>query len=92
MPETHADIYAQEIHPKHAYAPILKDGLEVPETAIHLDDSPTGPNEPFKIYRTRGPWAEPEVGLPNLRGEWITARGDVEEYCLLYTSPSPRDS
>ena len=80
MPETHADIYAQEIHPKHAYAPILKDGLEVPETAIHLDDSPTGPNEPFKIYRTRGPWAEPEVGLPNLRGEWITARGDVEEY------------
>ncbi|NJJ04791.1 phosphomethylpyrimidine synthase ThiC [Corynebacterium coyleae] len=80
MPQTHADIYAQEIHPKHAYAPILKDGLEVPETAIHLDDSPTGPNEPFKIYRTRGPWAEPEVGLPNLRGEWITARGDVEEY------------
>ena len=74
------DIYAHEIHPKHSYAPIVKDGLEVPETAIALDDSPTGPNEPFKIYRTRGPHAEPEVGLPSLRGEWITARGDVEEY------------
>ena len=74
------DIYAHEIHPKHSYAPIEKDGLEVPETAIALDDSPTGPNEPFKIYRTRGPHAEPEVGLPSLRGEWITARGDVEEY------------
>ena len=74
------DIYAHEIHPKHSYAPIVKDGLEVPETAIQLDDSPTGPNEPFKIYRTRGPHAEPEVGLPSLRGEWITARGDVEEY------------
>ena len=74
------DIYAHEIHPKHSYDPIVKGGLEVPETAIQLDDSPTGPNEPFKIYRTRGPHAEPEVGLPSLRGEWITARGDVEEY------------
>lgn len=74
------DIYAHEIHPKHSYAPIKKDGLEVPETAIQLDDSPAGPNEPFKIYRTRGPHAEPEVGLPSLRGEWIAARGDVQEY------------
>ncbi|MDK8879848.1 phosphomethylpyrimidine synthase ThiC [Corynebacterium sp. MSK008] len=74
------DIYAHEIHPKHSYAPIVKDGLEVPETAIQLDDSPTGPNEPFKIYRTRGPHAEPEVGLPSLRGEWIAERGDVQEY------------
>lgn len=74
------DIYAHEIHPKHSYAPIVKDGLEVPETAIALDDSPTGPNEPFKIYRTRGPHTEPEVGLPSLRGEWIAARGDVQEY------------
>lgn len=70
------DIYASEIHPKHRYAPIIKDGLEVPETAIDLD----GPNEPFHIYRTRGPFAQPEEGLPALRHEWITGRGDVEEY------------
>ncbi|AIJ33020.1 phosphomethylpyrimidine synthase ThiC [Corynebacterium imitans] len=74
------DAYAQEIHRKHAYAPLRKNGLEVPETAVHLDDSPTGPNAPFKLYRTRGPWAEPEEGLPALRSEWIHARGDVEEY------------
>ena len=80
MAENHADLYAREIHPKHSYAPITRDGLEVPETAIQLDDSPTGPNAPLKIYRTRGPWAEPEKGLPNLRGEWIAARGDTEEY------------
>ena len=87
-----ADIYAREIHPKHSYAPIAQGGLEVPETAIQLDDSPTGPNAPFKVYRTRGPWAEPEEGLPDLRGGWIADRGDTEEYtCLLYTSPSPRD-
>ena len=59
-----ADLYAEEIHPKHRYAPIVRDGLEVPETAIALDDSPTGPNPPLKVYRTRGPWAEPEDGLP----------------------------
>lgn len=75
-----ADIYASEIHPKHRYAPLRVNGLEVPQTAIDLDDSPTGPNEPVKIYRTRGPYAEPEVGLPALRSEWIQERGDVEEY------------
>ena len=75
-----ADIYASEIHPKHSYAPIIEDGLEVPETEIRLDDSPTGPNEPFRVYRTRGPWAEPEEGLPDLRSGWIAERDDVEAY------------
>ena len=80
MSAHNADIYASEIHPKHRYAPLRVNGLEVPQTAIDLDDSPTGPNEPVKIYRTRGPYAEPEVGLPALRSEWIRNRGDVEEY------------
>ena len=80
MSAQNADIYASEIHPKHRYAPLRVDGLEVPQTAIDLDDSPTGPNEPVKLYRTRGPYAEPEVGLPALRNEWIRDRGDVEEY------------
>ncbi|MDR7329613.1 phosphomethylpyrimidine synthase ThiC [Corynebacterium guangdongense] len=69
-----------EIHPKHSYAPIKQDGLEVPETRIELDDSPTGPNEPFHVYRTRGPECDETVGLPRLRSEWIADRGDVEEY------------
>ena len=80
MSAQNTDIYASEIHPKHGYAPLRVNGLEVPQTAIDLDDSPTGPNEPVKIYRTRGPYAEPEVGLPALRSEWIQERGDVEEY------------
>lgn len=69
-----------EIHPKHSYSPIRKHGLEVPETEIALDDSPSGPNEPFRIYRTRGPETDPTLGLPLLRTPWITARGDVTEY------------
>ena len=82
------DEYGAEIHPKHSFSPIEKTvesfgktfTLQVPETEIQLDDSPTGPNEPLKIYRTRGPWAEPTEGLEGLRSEWIEARGDVEAY------------
>lgn len=71
---------AQENHFKHSYAPIISGGLEVPQTAVTLDDSPTGPNETFHLYRTRGPECDPTVGLPPLRKEWITARNDVEPY------------
>ena len=64
------DEYGAEIHPKHSFAPIEKQvesfgktfTLEVPETEVQLDDSPTGPNAPQKLYRTRGPWAEPTEG------------------------------
>ena len=47
-------------------------------------------NEPVRVYDTSGPWGEnaspartvtldPVQGLPALRGDWILARGDVEE-------------
>ncbi len=43
-------------------------------------------NPPVRVYDTSGPWGDPEVrcesvkGLPELRREWIRARGDVEDY------------
>ncbi|MGH9903041.1 MAG: phosphomethylpyrimidine synthase ThiC, partial [Pyrinomonadaceae bacterium] len=43
-------------------------------------------NPPVRVYDTSGPWGDPDCsplvrdGLPALRREWITARGDVEEY------------
>ena len=43
-------------------------------------------NPPLSIYDTSGPYSDPNAsldlrqGLPALRGEWIMARGDVEEY------------
>ena len=72
---TPTDEYGAEIHPKHSFSPIEKTvesfgktfKLQVPETEIQLDDSPTGPNAPVRIYRTRGPWAEPTKGLEGLR-------------------------
>ena len=52
------------------------------------------PNDPVYIYDTSGPYSDPAAqidlkkGLPRLREQWITARGDVErlpeftsEYC-----------
>lgn len=82
------DEYGAEIHPKHSFSPIEKQvesfgrtfTLQVPETKVQLDDSPTGPNAPQKLYRTRGPWAEPTKGLKALRSKWIEARSDVESY------------
>ncbi|MBD0325608.1 MAG: phosphomethylpyrimidine synthase ThiC, partial [Pyrinomonadaceae bacterium] len=43
-------------------------------------------NMPVLVYDTSGPWNEPSIrcdvreGLPALRREWITERGDVEQY------------
>ena len=43
-------------------------------------------NAPLSIYDTSGPYSDADAsldlrkGLPALRGEWIMARGDVEEY------------
>ena len=43
-------------------------------------------NAPLSIYDTSGPYSDSNAsldlskGLPALRGEWIMARGDVEEY------------
>jgi phosphomethylpyrimidine synthase len=43
-------------------------------------------NPPVRVYDTSGVWTDPSQtndvrdGLPGLRREWITGRGDVEEY------------
>ena len=43
-------------------------------------------NPPVRVYDTSGAWTDPQAkcdvreGLPQLRRDWITARGDVEEY------------
>ena len=43
-------------------------------------------NESVRVYDTSGPWGDgsqscdSQQGLPPLRGDWILARGDVEEY------------
>jgi phosphomethylpyrimidine synthase len=55
-------------------------GVRVPFTAVHLSDSPEGPNAPVHLYDTSGPGGDVEVGLPSLRDPWIHSRGDVEAY------------
>ena len=43
-------------------------------------------NPPVRVYDTSGPWGDPQqtcdvrLGLPPLRRDWITERGDVETY------------
>ncbi|MDQ2921258.1 MAG: phosphomethylpyrimidine synthase ThiC [Acidobacteriota bacterium] len=66
-------------------------GVRVPFREI--DQNPTRnfngsleENPPLRVYDTSGPWGDPSMrsdvreGLPPLRGSWVFARGDVEEY------------
>ena len=58
-------------------------GISVAMREIGLEPSSGEP--PVRVYDTSGPYTDPEAridiaaGLPALRREWITGRGDVEE-------------
>ena len=65
--------------------------VQVPMREIIVSDtkSHTGaviPNDPVRVYDCSGPWGDPtfrgksDEGPPSLRGKWVKARGDVEEY------------
>ncbi|WP_108810643.1 phosphomethylpyrimidine synthase ThiC [Sphingorhabdus sp. Alg231-15] len=57
-------------------------GIRVAMREIHLE----GGELPVRVYDTSGPYTDPDAlidinaGLPQLRREWIEARGDVESY------------
>ncbi|MEP3227138.1 MAG: phosphomethylpyrimidine synthase ThiC [Parasphingorhabdus sp.] len=57
-------------------------GIRVAMREIQLE----GGEPPVRVYDTSGPYTDPDVlidinaGLPQLRREWIEARGDVESY------------
>ena len=58
--------------------------LRVP--ARQIDLHPSAGEPPVCVYDTSGPYTDPQAkidifaGLPRLRADWITARGDIEEY------------
>ena len=67
-----------------------KHSLKVPFREISLSpskemDGTLSENPPVRVYDTSGPWTDPNLkcdvnnGLPQLRRDWIIARGDVEE-------------
>ncbi|WP_209348431.1 phosphomethylpyrimidine synthase ThiC [Pontixanthobacter sp. CEM42] len=67
----------------HVPSPGNKD-VKVAMREIELE--PTSGEPPVRVYDTSGPYSDPAAqidinkGLPQLRREWITGRGDVEEY------------
>jgi phosphomethylpyrimidine synthase len=50
-------------------------GISVPFQQIDLTNG-----DRVRLYDTSGPGADPTVGLPPLRHDWIDGRGDVEPY------------
>jgi len=68
----------------------LHKAIKVPSREISLSPTTTSKNEtvanaPIIVYDTSGPYTDPAIdiniskGLPQLRRDWIIARGDVEE-------------
>ena len=59
---------------------------EITQNPSRNFDGTLAANPPVRVYDTSGPWGDPDSqcdvreGLPQLRREWILARGDVEEY------------
>jgi phosphomethylpyrimidine synthase len=68
-----------------------KPDLRVPMREIRLNitrgvNGAVEENSPLRVYDASGPWGDPAAkcsvhdGVPALRREWVTERGDVEEY------------
>ncbi len=76
---TNGDAHSSEASQKPAREKVYVTGsrpdVRVPFTQVNL----TEPEPPFLLYDTSGPGANPSVGLPPLRLEWIKERGDTEE-------------
>ena len=74
----------------HVESPRLP-GVRVAMREIALEPSAGEP--PVRVYDTSGPYTDPAIaidiaaGLPQLRREWIVARGDVEEYAARAIRP-----
>jgi phosphomethylpyrimidine synthase len=61
-----------------------------------IDLEPSSGEAPLRVYDTSGPYTDPQAridimaGLPELRRDWIRARGDVEE--VLQREVKPEDN
>ena len=68
-------------------------GINVPMREIYQQETLTAqgsePNPPVTVYDTSGPYTDPIIsidihkGLPDLRGAWISGRGDCEQLASL---------
>jgi len=76
---------------RRVYITTNRPDLRVPLREVRLNptrglDGSIEVNHPIRLYDSSGPWGDPDQkpaitdGLAAIRREWITARGDVEEY------------
>ena len=89
-PEPHNESKFQFPNSERVYIEASSD-IRVPMREVHLNltrgmNGSVEENAPVRVYDTTGPWGDPDArcsvhdGVPALRREWITGRGDVEEY------------
>ena len=81
--------HAEKHYMQGTMFPYIKVGMQkvnlTPTVTVNEKGEKTvTPNAPVYVYDTSGPFSDPNIsidlkkGLPRMREEWITSRGDVE--------------
>ena len=80
---------SEKIYMKGEMFPFIRVGMrqveQVPSTNFIDGEKVITENPKVVIYDTSGPFSDPNIeidlkkGLPRMREEWITSRGDVEQ-------------
>ena len=82
--------HAEKHYMQGTLFPYIKVGMQkvnlTPTVTVNEKGEKTvTPNAPVYVYDTSGPFSDPNIsidlkkGLPRMREEWITSRGDVEQ-------------
>ena len=81
--------HAEKAYMQGTLFPFVKVGMQkvnlTPTVTIVDGKKVMTPNAPVYVYDTSGPFSDPNIeidlkkGLPRMREEWITSRGDVEQ-------------
>jgi len=77
---------SQRVYVEGAQTGVRVPFREITQTPTRNFDGTLIDNPPVRVYDTSGPWGDPSItcdvseGLPALRSDWITGRGDVEEF------------
>ena len=81
--------HAEKAYMQGTLFPFVKVGMQkvnlTPTVTVVDGKKVMTPNAPVYVYDTSGPFSDPNIeidlkkGLPRMREEWITSRGDVEQ-------------
>ena len=89
--EKKAYAHAEKAYMQGTLFPFIRVGMQkvnlTPTVEVIDGKKVTRPNAPVYVYDTSGPFSDPDMkidlkkGLPRMREEWVTARGEPPSCC-----------